>query len=210
MTANIGPKGETYEYYSACGPILSGEYPEASLYYEAGKLGELGEGCPAEACVIAGHLEFGALWEQNFAIGLVWFTLISSLMLWVYYTWATFQATCGWEEFYVVNMESMHLHLLAWTANFARFNLCLSIFEWVRSDSANDKQSKLLSEHSEHTCVASLAVLLVMCLSGVALKVLIELKLEFESPAMIYQVNGQTAPWIRYAEWLLTCPVRSL
>lgn len=42
-----------------------------------------------------------------------------------------------------------------------------------------------------------------------ALKVLIELKLEFESPAMIYQVNGQAAPWIRYAEWLLTCPVRS-
>jgi hypothetical protein len=41
-----------------------------------------------------------------------------------------------------------------------------------------------------------------------ALKVLIELKLEFESPAMLYQVNGTAAPWIRYAEWLLTCPVR--
>jgi hypothetical protein len=37
--------------------------------------------------------------------------------------------------------------------------------------------------------------------------VLIELKLEFSSPAMIYQVNGAVAPWIRYAEWLLTCPV---
>ena len=42
-----------------------------------------------------------------------------------------------------------------------------------------------------------------------ALKVLIELRLEYESPAMIYQVNGAAAPWIRYAEWLLTCPVRS-
>lgn len=106
MTVNIGPQGETYEYYSACGPILAGDYTEASLYYEAGKEGLIPEGCPEQACVVAGTLEFGEKWEQNFAIGLVWFTLISSLALWVYYTWATFKATCGWEEFYVVNMES--------------------------------------------------------------------------------------------------------
>lgn len=120
MTANIGPgnPGETYEHYSACGPILSGTLDEPSLYYQAADLGEIPEGCPAEACVIAGTLEFGAKWEQQFAIGLVWFTLISSLALWVFYTWSTFKATCGWEEFYVVNMESMQLYLLILRVNF--------------------------------------------------------------------------------------------
>ena len=112
MTANIGPEGETYEYYSACGPILSGTLKDPSLYYEAADQGLVAEGCPAEACVIAGTLEFGQKWEQNFAIGLVWFTLISSLALWVFYTWATFKSTCGWEEFYVVNMESTNISLL--------------------------------------------------------------------------------------------------
>jgi hypothetical protein len=84
------------------------------VYYEAGPQGLdlLPDGCPVQACVKAGKLEFGAKWEQNFAIALVWFTLITSLLLWVYYTWATFKATCGWEEFYVVNMESMQLFIL--------------------------------------------------------------------------------------------------
>jgi hypothetical protein len=102
LSANIGPRGETYEYFAACGPVLDGTYPDWSKYYEA----SLPEGCPTSVCVQAGTLEFGPEWEQNFAIGLVWFTLISSLMLWVYYTWATYKSTCGWEEFYVVNMES--------------------------------------------------------------------------------------------------------
>jgi len=38
--------------------------------------------------------------------------------------------------------------------------------------------------------------------------VLIEMKLEYTAPAMNYQVNGVVTPWIRYCEWLLTCPVR--
>lgn len=103
MSANIGPKGETFEYFAACGPILNGTYPEWDKYALAPVPNDVAQ---PTACVQAGSLEFGEKWEQDFAIGLVWFTLISSLALWVYYTWATFKATCGWEEFYVVNMES--------------------------------------------------------------------------------------------------------
>jgi hypothetical protein len=102
LSVNEGPQGETYEYFSTCGPIVQG-FPDPSPYYDAT---DIPDGCPTSACVRAGTLEFGAVWEQKFAIGLVWFTLISSLALWVYYTWATFHSTCGWEEFYVVNMES--------------------------------------------------------------------------------------------------------
>jgi len=101
MSVNEGPNGESYEYFSTCGPILQGSFPEPSKYYKAEILG-----CPTDVCVAAGRLEFGPPWEQKIAIGLVWFTLISSIALWFYYTWATFKATCGWEEFYVVNMES--------------------------------------------------------------------------------------------------------
>jgi hypothetical protein len=104
LTKNEGPQGETYQFYSACGPIVQG-YPEPSMYY-------LRDDPPENVCVKAGKLEFGDIWEQQFAIGLVWFTLITSLALWLYYTWATFKSTCGWEEFYVVNMESARTHLL--------------------------------------------------------------------------------------------------
>lgn len=102
MSVNEGPEGQTFEIFSTCGPILQG-YPDASKYYPAK---ELGIDCPTSVCVEAGRLEFGEPWEQRFAIGLVWFTLISSIALWFFYTWSTFKATCGWEEFYVVNMES--------------------------------------------------------------------------------------------------------
>lgn len=108
MSVNEGPEGESYEYFSTCGPILQGGM-NPSKYYEEDNLAP---GCASEVCVRAGTLEFGPPWEQQIAIGLVWFTLISSIMLWFYYTWATFKATCGWEEFYVVNMESkVLLHL---------------------------------------------------------------------------------------------------
>lgn len=40
-----------------------------------------------------------------------------------------------------------------------------------------------------------------------ALKVCLEYFVEFEPPATVYQVNGTVAPWLRYSEWLLTCPV---
>mmetsp|Transcript_2452 Transcript_2452/g.6189 ORF Transcript_2452/g.6189 Transcript_2452/m.6189 type:complete len:631 (-) Transcript_2452:284-2176(-) len=38
-------------------------------------------------------------------------------------------------------------------------------------------------------------------------KIIIELYFEYTPPAMIFQTNGQVTPWLRYAEWLLTCPV---
>jgi len=38
-------------------------------------------------------------------------------------------------------------------------------------------------------------------------KIVTELYFEFSPPAMIYQTNGEVTPWLRYAEWLLTCPV---
>ena len=40
-----------------------------------------------------------------------------------------------------------------------------------------------------------------------ALKVGVEYFREFNPPATVYQVNGASAPWLRYSEWLLTCPV---
>lgn len=116
MSVNEGPEGETYEFFSTCGPIVQG-YPDPSKYYLAN---DLGPDCPTNVCVKAGQLEFGAPWEQSFAIGLVWFTLISSIALWFFYTWSTFKATCGWEEFYVVNMESTIF--IQWIA--AKFGPC--------------------------------------------------------------------------------------
>nr|AHH02123.1 TcChR [synthetic construct] len=38
-------------------------------------------------------------------------------------------------------------------------------------------------------------------------KVVVEVYLEYVPPFMIYQMNGQHTPWLRYMEWLLTCPV---
>nr|AHH02141.1 protein 116 [synthetic construct] len=38
-------------------------------------------------------------------------------------------------------------------------------------------------------------------------KVIIEFFHEFDSPAMLYLSSGERVLWIRYAEWLLTCPV---
>ena len=39
------------------------------------------------------------------------------------------------------------------------------------------------------------------------MKVVVEVYLEYTPPFMIYQINGQITTWLRYMEWLLTCPV---
>jgi len=39
------------------------------------------------------------------------------------------------------------------------------------------------------------------------IKYIVELGWEEESPATIYLTNGNIVPWIRYVEWLSTCPV---
>ena len=96
MTTNIGPLGETYQYFYSCGPVLDAENPD---YY-------LDPSYEKELCVRAGTIQYGAEWEQNIAIGLTYFTIISSLILFVYYSWQTYKATCGWEEMYVVTAES--------------------------------------------------------------------------------------------------------
>lgn len=38
-------------------------------------------------------------------------------------------------------------------------------------------------------------------------KVLLEIFCEYETPASLYLSNGEWVLWIRYGEWLLTCPV---
>lgn len=38
-------------------------------------------------------------------------------------------------------------------------------------------------------------------------KYIFELWFEHDSPATVYQTNGQSIAWLRYAEWLSTCPV---
>jgi len=38
------------------------------------------------------------------------------------------------------------------------------------------------------------------------IKYIVELGWEEESPASIYLTNGNVVPWIRYVEWLSTCP----
>jgi hypothetical protein len=87
LTTNIGPNDETYQFFSACGPIVQG-YPEPSLYHLAKDTVGIAPGCPDSACVKAGRLEFGSKGEQMFAIGLVWFTLVTSILLWIFYTCA--------------------------------------------------------------------------------------------------------------------------
>ena len=82
QSVNEGPLGETFELFSACGPIVASENLDPSLYYLAPEI----PGCPTSVCVKAGSLDFGPRWEQQIAIGLVWFTLISSIILWFYYT----------------------------------------------------------------------------------------------------------------------------
>ena len=39
------------------------------------------------------------------------------------------------------------------------------------------------------------------------IKVLLEIYQEFSSPASLYLSTGNWVVWLRYAEWLLTCPV---
>nr|AHH02138.1 SdChR [synthetic construct] len=39
------------------------------------------------------------------------------------------------------------------------------------------------------------------------IKVILEIYFEFTSPAMLFLYGGNITPWLRYAEWLLTCPV---
>lgn len=38
-------------------------------------------------------------------------------------------------------------------------------------------------------------------------KIVIEIFFEYQTPCMIYSVFGPVTPWLRYIEWLLTCPV---
>jgi len=38
--------------------------------------------------------------------------------------------------------------------------------------------------------------------------VAIEIFHEFDTPSTLYLHNGVQVLWIRYAEWLMTCPVR--
>jgi bacteriorhodopsin len=40
-------------------------------------------------------------------------------------------------------------------------------------------------------------------------KVFIEIFLEYCVPVTFYETNGNYIVWVRYAEWLLTCPVSS-
>ena len=40
-----------------------------------------------------------------------------------------------------------------------------------------------------------------------SIKYILEIWWEESSPATIRLTNGTIAPWLRYAEWLITCPV---
>eukprot|EP01023_Acetabularia_acetabulum_P067255 TRINITY_DN9231_c0_g1_i1.p1 TRINITY_DN9231_c0_g1~~TRINITY_DN9231_c0_g1_i1.p1 ORF type:complete len:554 (+),score=89.72 TRINITY_DN9231_c0_g1_i1:195-1856(+) len=106
-----------------------------------------GEGCPEiiNNAECSWEINFGPVWEQKFAIGTQWFTLILSILFFFYYVYQTYRSTCGWEEMYVVCIET--------------------------------------------------------------LKVILELTHEYDPPASIYQPNGEFHVWLRYGEWLLTCPV---
>lgn len=37
-------------------------------------------------------------------------------------------------------------------------------------------------------------------------KIIIEIFFEFDTPCLLYSVFGAVTPWLRYLEWLLTCP----
>jgi hypothetical protein len=39
------------------------------------------------------------------------------------------------------------------------------------------------------------------------IKVFVEIFLEYCVPVTFYETNGNLIVWVRYAEWLLTCPV---
>ena len=45
-----------------------------------------------------------------------------------------------------------------------------------------------------------------LCLSTV-IKIVVEIFYEYDTPCMIYSVFGPVTAWLRYIEWLLTCPV---
>ncbi len=45
------------------------------------------------------------------------------------------------------------------------------------------------------------------CTTHAVIKVLLEIYHEFDSPASLYLSTGNWVLWLRYAEWLLTCPV---
>lgn len=42
------------------------------------------------------------------------------------------------------------------------------------------------------------------------IKVFAEIFLEYCVPVTFYETNGTHIVWIRYAEWLLTCPVSAV
>nr|AHH02134.1 protein 124 [synthetic construct] len=87
----------------------------------------------------------GSTIEQKIANALQWFAFGLSVLILIYYAYATWKTTCGWEEVYV--------------------------------------------------CCVELT------------KVVIEFFHEFDAPSMLYLSNGNRVLWLRYAEWLLTCPV---
>nr|AHH02098.1 protein 91 [synthetic construct] len=95
-------------------------------------------------CVPNSH-EYGHQWEQDFAMGCLWFCFALSIGILLFYAFENWRATCGWEEVYVCVIELIMVSL------------------------------EIFKGHS--------------------------------APATIYQTNGTRALWLRYAEWLLTCPV---
>ena len=48
---------------------------------------------------------------------------------------------------------------------------------------------------------------LVLSHTHAVVKVLLEIYEEFSSPASLYLSTGNWVIWLRYGEWLLTCPV---
>ncbi len=42
------------------------------------------------------------------------------------------------------------------------------------------------------------------------IKVVLEIFFETKTPCTVTQINGVRTLWLRYGEWLLTCPVRLL
>ncbi|GLC48444.1 hypothetical protein PLESTB_000098500 [Pleodorina starrii] len=87
----------------------------------------------------------GAPMEKKAANALQWAAFAFSVAVLVYYAYATWKTTCGWEEVYVCCIELT--------------------------------------------------------------KVVIEFFHEFDEPSMLYLANGNRVLWLRYGEWLLTCPV---
>nr|ABZ90902.1 channelrhodopsin-2 [Volvox carteri f. nagariensis]ABZ90903.1 channelrhodopsin-2 [Volvox carteri f. nagariensis] len=101
---------------------------------------------PSDACFCMKWLKSkGSPVALKMANALQWAAFALSVIILIYYAYATWRTTCGWEEVYV--------------------------------------------------CCVELT------------KVVIEFFHEFDEPGMLYLANGNRVLWLRYGEWLLTCPV---